>query len=304
MISGSRQMAQVPKPIPQVGFSLEYLQIGALGTMGALNADGKLYTTHYNANNKYTWEDCSNSFIKVVGTDHCYVITDPDQTGPKMRDIMHLRPVVDECMLRQLIRDVIELYDSLSIDVPISLRPDKIYCTPSGKFKFCPILPYNDQPSLNDDSHRYHSPEKLKSRNADREPSLVWSLGVILYELLYSEYCYPAEYSMFSELQNIVESRPKKAMNIGTHISKEMYWIIDACREYKPELRPTFKKLKEVLGHAHSIRSHLIFHCDKSICITLLCLVHRAGLGLPPELWDIILTYLFPCKTMYSLRGK
>ena len=223
---------------------------------------------------------------------------------------------LDELYLRRLTMAIIDAVDLGLVELITSknnlqLRPDKIHCTPHGKFRFNPILPYSAS-HQNVYNYRYLAPEYLRSEPIQSMSAmLVWNLGVILCHLGH-KYPFSHSNSVFVELQNIVETRPK-VLDISSGLSPTMCEIINSCLVSRPEHRITFDRIRELLSNVPLTRPLEIVKqhyagtdlyafwkvSASKICYVLFCCVNRIQYYLPPELWEHILMFLFPVDTLY-----
>ena len=232
---------------------------------------------------------------------------------------------IDEFFLHRFIKDIEEAYRFIKdmketysfrgteesqkiankMITQFTLRPDKIHCTPSGKFKFSPDVPY-EETHMDTESYRYVPPEDLRGDiNASDwfEKKIVWGLGMILREFCCGKYPFQTSQSVFVELQHIVENRPIPIPE-GLPYSPEMHTILNWCLEKDPVRRPSLKNIMELLNKTQLKCPKNVSYLqgkNRKICLVTLLCVKKANLYLPPEIWEIIFsTFLFPGDTMYT----
>lgn len=181
------------------------------------------------------------------------------------------------------------------------VRPDKIYITASGKLKFSPNLPY-DETHMETDSYRYLAPETLRGEVSPNSPPpqfhekrIAWSLGTVLREMLLLQFPFGESQSVFVELQNIVETRPKP-IPASLPISTICRELLEACMDSNPDRRPRLATIQQQFSSVPHVENMVpLAQCtreNKAVALATLCSAQRAqanGLAyLPRELWDLI----------------
>jgi len=100
----------------------------------------------------------------------------------------------------------------------------------------------------------YSPPEWVQTRRYRAVPAAVWSLGVLLYDMITGDIPFETD-------EDIVKGK----LNYRTHISAEARDLIGCCLTYDPDLRPT---LEEILQHPFmaddSSSDHVIILIDQS----------------------------------------
>jgi len=81
----------------------------------------------------------------------------------------------------------------------------------------------------------YSPPEWIERRRYEAMPATVWSLGVLLYDMITGDI-------PFENDQQILRGK----LNYRTHVSSDARDLIDCCLTYDPDMRPT---LNDILNH-------------------------------------------------------
>ena len=101
----------------------------------------------------------------------------------------------------------------------------------------------------------YMSPEQIRGDETDAR-SDIWSLGVVLYELITGKHPFEGEYDA-AVLYSILNLKPPPSDKINTSIPPDLAAVIERTLEKKPENR--YQSMDEMLKDLHTVQ-HLIVH--------------------------------------------
>jgi len=90
-----------------------------------------------------------------------------------------------------------------------------------------------------DGTRVYSPPEWVTMGQYSAEPAAVWSLGILLYDMLVGDIPFETD-------QQICAAQPTWNSRVGARLSQEAKHIINSCLRVKPQDRP---KLEEILNH-------------------------------------------------------
>ncbi len=101
----------------------------------------------------------------------------------------------------------------------------------------------------------YMSPEQIRGDETDSR-SDIWSLGIVLYELITGKHPFEGEYDA-AVLYSILNQRPSPSDKVNVAIPPDLAALVERTLEKKPENR--YQSMDDMLEDLHTVK-HLIGH--------------------------------------------
>ncbi len=86
-------------------------------------------------------------------------------------------------------------------------------------------------------SPRYMAPEQIRSSKHVDARADIWSVGVVLYQLLTGRHAFEAESPVLSSVK-VLTAEPEPLSAVAPHVPREIEAVVVACLAKEPEARP------------------------------------------------------------------
>merc|ERR1712025_1449852 len=118
-----------------------------------------------------------------------------------------------------------------------------------------------------DGTRVYSPPEWVSMGQYSAEPAAVWSLGILLYDMLVGDIPFVTD-------QQICAAQPIWGSRVGTRLSQEARHLISLCLRVKPQDRP---KLEDILRHPWMVQEENV---ENSCTLNMIKTCHFSNFSL------------------------